>query len=131
LVDRIPVFIDTNFFFVPFRFKVDIFEEFNRILDFSFEIILLSVVQEELVKLTEKNAGKEKREARAALQLARRCKRKEVRAIKGESVDDVILRVAREENGIVATNDKDLRDRLKRENIRIIYLRSKTHLQIS
>lgn len=126
----VPIFIDTNFFFIPFRFKVDIFAEFDRILDTSYEPILLSSVLEELKNIHEKAEGKKKREASAVMELAKRCKMIKSSLIGRESVDDLILRVAKEYNAVVATNDKALRHRLKQEGVRVLYLRAKSHLEI-
>ncbi len=47
-----------------------------------------------------------------------------------ESVDDVILRVASENKLPVATNDSELRKKLRERGIPVIYLREKSKLEV-
>ena len=47
-----------------------------------------------------------------------------------ETVDDFIIRLAREKKCLVATNDVSLRRRLRRENISVIFLRQMKYLQV-
>ncbi|MHC1591660.1 MAG: type II toxin-antitoxin system VapC family toxin [Candidatus Helarchaeales archaeon] len=124
----IPVILDTNFFFIPFKFKVDIFSELDRIIESAYEVILLSPVRNELLKLIKTADGINKRHAKAALTLAERCTLKNVSILEGESVDDLIIRMAKKENAIVGTGDKKLRDRLRKEKIQVICLRARKYL---
>ncbi|MFX0135693.1 MAG: nucleotide-binding protein, partial [Candidatus Hodarchaeota archaeon] len=45
-----------------------------------------------------------------------------------ETIDDFILRIAKEKKCIVATNDKVLKKKLKSQGVPIIYLRQKSYL---
>jgi len=46
----------------------------------------------------------------------------------GEKVDDLLIRAAGEMGGIVATNDRGLRHRLRASGLPVIYSRAKSHL---
>jgi rRNA-processing protein FCF1 len=125
------VILDTNFLFIPFTHKVDIFTEINRIVQQHPEISVLEESLAELEKLIEFEKGKEKDRAKMALQLI---KRKDLKIIKQKDlkrigiskthVDSIILHYA-DPSMIVATQDKALRDALRDKGIPIIYLRKK------
>lgn len=65
------LFVDTNFFLIPWQFKVDIFSEFQQLLVSNYEIIILDKVIDELnsIKNSKKTKGKDKTGAKFALQL--------------------------------------------------------------
>lgn len=123
------VIFDTNFLFLPIQFRVDIFNEIKDLIG-CFEPIVLSVTIEELKKLSVKGSEKTRRQALLAMELTKRCKIIHVDVKFGEKYDDIILRIAKEENCIVATNDRELRRKLRKSNIAVIFLRQKSHLQI-
>ncbi len=123
------VILDSNFLFIPLQFHVDVFEELERITGKRLEPILLSPVYEEVRAIAAKG-GKLGKLAAAALKYAEklRCVGAEVRS--GESVDDLILRVASEWDCPVATNDRELRKRLICAKVTVIYLRQRSHLEV-
>lgn len=123
------VILDSNFLFVPMQFHVDVLEEMKRITGKRTEPILLSPVYEE-VKAIAAKGGKLGKLASAALKYAERLKLVDVDTKPGETVDDLILRLAAEWNCPVATNDRELRKRLRDANITVIYLRQRSHLEI-
>ncbi|MCD6324680.1 hypothetical protein J7L97_00130 [Candidatus Bathyarchaeota archaeon] len=125
----IKVILDSNFLLVPFQFRIDIFEELNNLLGKA-EPIVLSTTLEELKKMVEKRSAKEHMQFSAALKLAENCEILEVKREASESYDDVILRVAGELKIPVATNDAELRKRLRRAGLATIYLRQKSRLVI-
>jgi len=122
------IILDTNFLTIPYQFNIDIFEEIDRVVEGDYELTTLDCVVEELKKL-EKSRGKDAAAARVALTLI---KEKNVKVIKtGEkNVDIKIYRMANK-NTIVATNDKELRQRLKNKNVKVLYLRSKKRIVMS
>ena len=123
------VILDSNFLFVPFQFHVDIFDELEALLG-KYEPVILSTTLEELKSLTKKRSVKMQRQASAVLELVGRCKVVDVEKKPGESYDDIILRIARESKSPVATNDKELRRKLRGEGVAVIFLRQKSHLGI-
>lgn len=128
--EKLKVVIDSNFLFVPSQFHLDIFEELASLLNQRFEPILLSSTQKELQGLTESNSPKMQRQALLALKLAEKCR--VVRVEKGlrETYDDVIVRVAAEWKSPVATNDRQLRRRLRNLGVPVIFLRQTHRLEL-
>ena len=123
------VILDSNFLFVPFQFHVDIFDELEALLG-RYEPIVLSTTLEELKSLTRKRSVKMQRQASAVLELVRRCEVVDVEKKPSESYDDIILRIARKSKSPVATNDKELRRKLRGEGVAVIFLRQKSHLEM-
>ena len=125
----IKVILDSNAFFVPLEFKIDIFEELRRLLNRNVEYILLSPVKHELEILASGKEPKTRRQAFFALQLAQKCKLVTVEG-NGEVTDDVITRIAKSWDTPVFTNDRELRRRLRDISVPVIYLRQKSRLDI-
>lgn len=123
------VILDTNFLLLPFQFKVDIFAEIERLIG-KFEPIVLSTTLNELKKLVDLRSVKTSRLALSAMELVKRCRIIEVDVRSEENYDDVILRIAKENNYIVATNDKLLRRKLRRAGITTIFLRQRAYLDV-
>ncbi|MBS7606366.1 nucleotide-binding protein [Candidatus Bathyarchaeota archaeon] len=123
------VIFDANFLLVPFQFKIDIFDSIEALIG-RFKPIVLSTTLEELKKLSMGKSEKTRRYALSALELAKKCKVINVKAELSESHDDVILRVARDGQFIVATNDSKLRRRLREAGVTTIFLRQKAYLQV-
>ena len=115
----VRVILDANFLFLPVQFHIDIFEGIAALLCRRVELVLPSPVYEEVVRAARRYRGPE----RLAAELARKCKIVEVERLPGESVDDLIVRLAREWRCPVATNDARLRKRLRREGVPVIFLR--------
>lgn len=126
----LPVIIDSNFLFIPLKFRVDIFEELQRLLEGRARCVVPSPVLEEL-KLIEGGAKPSlRRQAAFALSLAERCDRADESLRDGETVDDLIIRLAESWRCPVATNDAKLRRRLRERSIPVIYLRERSHLEL-
>ncbi|MEM1602192.1 MAG: 30S processome protein Utp24 [Candidatus Bathyarchaeia archaeon] len=123
------VIFDTNFLLLPIQFKIDVFSEIEGLIG-RFEPIVLSITVEELRRLLDRGSEKVRRQALSAMSLVERCKIMQANIRPGENYDDVLLRVAKEENCIVATNDRELRRKLRENNITTIFLREKARLQI-
>jgi len=126
----VKVVLDANFFFVPSQFNLDIFEELANLLNQRFELIILSSTQKELQGLAESSSPKKRKQALLALRLAEKCH--VVPAEKGlsETYDDVIVRVAAAWKSPVATNDRELRIRLRNLGVSVIFLRQKQRLEL-
>lgn len=124
------VIFDTNFLFLPIQFKIDIFSEVEGLIG-RFEPIVLSVTIEELKKLSAKGSEKIQRQVLLAMEIAKKCKIIQVDVKPEEKYDDVLLRIAKEKNCIVATNDRILRRKLRENNIATIFLRQGSFLQIN
>ena len=119
------IILDTNFLLIPYQFKVDIFEEIERTADFNYSLNVLDKTIDELNKIIDEQKGKHKEAAKLALSLI---KNKNIKKIKTKEglVDDLQL----EQDAIVATQDKELINRLKQAKKKVIQLRQKKYLII-
>ncbi|MFA7398687.1 MAG: hypothetical protein GX799_04555 [Crenarchaeota archaeon] len=120
------IILDSNAFFVPLKFKLDIFQGIKQLLQCNVEFILLSPIKQELEILAN---VKEHKQAHFALKLAEKCKVVIVEGHK-ENTDDIIVRVAKKWNTPVFTNDRELKRRLRDISVPVIYLRQKSRLYI-
>jgi uncharacterized protein len=129
----IKIYLDTNFLLIPIQFKVDIFTEIERICDFPKEIFVLSQSIDELKKIVEKQKGKDREAAKIAIQIIeRRVKQKSLNITafsKETGVDDILVELA-DKDTIIATQDKELKRRIKEKGGKIIILKSKKYLQL-
>ena len=112
------------------EFKIDIFEELKRLLNRNVEFILLSPVKRELEMLATKDSPKIRREAFFALKLAEKCKYVPVENDEKLTTDDAIVRVAKNWNSPVFTNDRQLKKKLRDISVPVIYVRQKSRLDI-
>jgi len=128
--EPIKVVLDANFFFVASQFNVDVFEELANLLNRHFEPVLLSSTQKELQGLAESSSPKQRKQAQLALRLAEKCRVVSVEKGLMETYDDVVVRVAAEWKSPVATNDRELRKRLRKVGVPVIFLRQKRRLEM-
>ena len=125
--DKREVFIDTNFFMIPFQFNIDILEEFKRILP-NYKLITTKFVLNELNGLKNNSKGKVRLAAGLGLKIAQ-SDEIEVRDIplnEGESVDDALIRISK----VLATNDANLRKKAKKKGIPLVILRQRKYLAV-
>jgi rRNA-processing protein FCF1 len=109
---------------------VDIFEELANLANRRVELVLLSPVYAE-IKALSRREGKQGKMATAVLEyLQDTTTLVDVTIMPGESVDDILVRLADEWKCPVATNDRRLRVRLRHINIPVIYLRQKAYLEV-
>jgi uncharacterized protein len=129
------IYIDTNFMLIPSNFKVDIFQEIDRLCDFKYKIVILDKTIDELNKIIETQKGKHKTAASLALQLIQKKKIDKSLTIQKtsskEDVDNILISIAKKQKIIVATQDKDLKRHLKKEHTKIIDLRRQQYLVIT
>jgi rRNA-processing protein FCF1 len=124
------VILDSNFLFMPLRFGVDIFGELEGLLGPSVVCLVPAVVLAELEVLRDSASPSFLREIDFALELAARCRVLEGDRLEGESVDDLILRLAMDGGYLVATNDSELRRRLRVEGVSVVFLRQRAFLEV-
>ena len=125
--DKREVFIDTNFFMIPFQFNIDILEEFKRILP-NYKLVTTKFVLNELIGLKNNSKGKVRLAAGLGLNIAQ-SDESEVRDIPlndGESVDDALIRISK----VLATNDANLRKKAKKKGIPLVILRQRKYLAV-
>ena len=112
------IVLDTNIILDSIKFKVDLFTEIDKICDFPYKIAIIDKTLEEL---------ENKRNSRLALELI---KKKDINIIKTDEgyVDNILLRL--DNNHIIATNDKELKTKLKKLHKKIITLRQKKYFML-
>lgn len=127
------ILLDTNFLLIPAQFRVDIFQEIDRLITQKYDLITLPHIINELNEFGKKSR-KNQNEARIALELAKKCKIMETNSdfplISSNGVDDIILKLAIKNRWIVATNDAALRKKLRSQQLPTITLRNKAYLII-
>ncbi|MBT3408048.1 hypothetical protein HOK68_03635 [Candidatus Woesearchaeota archaeon] len=130
----IEIIIDTNFWTIPFVFRVDILEQIDQIMHEPYNINVLEDSLKELNQLKNKGSGKDSNAAKMALSwIDDLIKRKALKILKVPSnllVDDQIIKIASTENVYVATQDKELSNKLKKIGTKLIKLRQKNRLEI-
>ena len=121
----LPIIIDTNFLLIPAQFGIDVFLEAERLLERRVKyLILKSVANEIRMKLDDKGF-------KIAAELAKQCKLIEVdTSMKGLSVDEQLLEYTALVNGVLATNDRDLREKARTRGIPVIFLRGKKRIAL-
>ncbi len=127
---NLKIILDSNAFFVPQKFKIDIFTELRKLLNRNFEMILLSKVKLELESLSKKGSPIMRKKAAYALKLAESIKDWEADSLSSTPTDDVIMQKAKEWKALVFTNDKELKKRLRDISVPVIYVRQKSRLEI-
>jgi rRNA-processing protein FCF1 len=128
--EKLKVILDSNALFVPLQFKIDVFSDLKRLLNRSYELILLSSVKRELEALSRKGSPKIRKNASYALKLAEKCRYVEVDFPASMLTDDVIVKIAEEWKSPVFTNDRQLKQRLRDISVPVIYVRQKSRLEI-
>lgn len=124
------IILDTNFLLIPIEFKVDIFDEIDRISTFNYKLYIIDKTLDELDNIIEKQRGKSKEAARFAKQLIKLKKLETINTKEDDEVDKIILDTVNKDEYIVATQDKLLKKKLMEKKIPIIILRQKKHLKI-
>lgn len=125
----VKVILDSNFLMVPFQFNLDVFQEIEFLLQKKVDFIVPSAVKSELTGLSARG-GEGAAEASLALQLASRCRVVEVTLESNETVDDAIVKASQKLGAVVATNDIELKNRLKLLKVPVVYLRDKSKLEV-
>jgi rRNA-processing protein FCF1 len=119
------VILDSSAILMLFEYSINLEDELTQLLG-KFKIILPSPIVDELKILSESGDGKKRQKAKAALRLI---KRYDIVDVEG-SGDDSIIILANKINGIVVTNDRELRKRIKDLSLGVIFLRGKKKLAL-
>ena len=120
------VAFDTNMLLSIKRFRVDVFSEAGKLLGKT-EFLVPKQVWEELGKAS-KRKGRIRAEAGVAMELMDKKKVKVVE-IEAKNADEALKKMAPE--AIIATNDKELKNSVKKLNGKVLYLRQKKFLELS
>ncbi len=118
------VILDTNFLIIPYTMGIDIFSELERICGVC-DLYIVDKTMDELTNIINTQKGKDRDAAKIALSLIENKGIISLKTEKNKIVDDLIVDIAENGEFIVATNDKELRNRLK---CKTIILKSKKFL---
>jgi len=124
------IFLDTNFLIYCAKQKLDFAREIERIFPKS-RLFLLSSVRDELRSLFKTEKGRSKETVELALQIVDNLKSKGIISEKkseSDSADDALAGFDNV-NSIIATMDKELKERFK--NAKILTIRQKRYLFLS
>ena len=119
------VILDSSAIFMLFEFSINLESELTRLLG-KYHIVIPKPILEEIKLLSEKGKGKKRLIAKPALELIKRYEIVDTPDVK--TGDDAVLYLAQHFSGIVVTNDRELRKRVKKASLQTIFLRSKKHL---
>lgn len=108
------VILDTNFILTCLKYKVDIIEELKKLCHFPYEVFILDKTIDEI---------KGKPLEKLALIFAK--KFNIIKTNSQKSVDDLLLE---QKGAIIATQDKALKEKLKKAKMPIIILRKRKYL---
>ena len=132
------IVLDTNFLLIPAQFRVDIFAELERICDFNYEVCVLEETVKELEGLASDKSCrlKDRNAAKLGIQLIKAMDVSVVRQQRKvfKSADKAILDFATamskagDKPVILATQDRELRDKLAAKGVAVIVLRQKQYL---
>ncbi len=120
---RRTVVLDSSSILMLFEFSINLEGELTRLLG-KFRVLIPRPIFDELIFLSKHGKGKKKYNSKPALDLI---KNYEISEAEGKG-DDSVLFLAKKLNGIVVTNDKNLRKRAKDIHLKTIYLREKSKL---
>lgn len=124
------VVLDTSILMLAAEHRIDLFGEISRLIPMAHKCVILTSVYNELNNMINSKSGKEKLLAKVALKIAGNCE--VVNFEDNKIADDSILEFAKGNVGkvIVATNDAELRRKLRMLSIPVIYVRGFNHLEM-
>jgi rRNA-processing protein FCF1 len=109
------IILDTDFILNAVRNKIDVEKEFSRVLEQRIEIYYLDKTIEEL---------KDKKDEKIALLLIKRFKK--IKTPCNDIVDNLILALPKEYS--VATQDRELKEKLKKRKIGVFTIRQNKYI---
>lgn len=130
------VLLDTNALLLPHQSRIDIFAELER-LGFGKPLVPKAVLRE-LGSIAATGSPRDRTAARIGMELATTRSeilpdeigedlRRSRKVLPGEgTVDDLLVRLGAERGAAVLTNDKELKKRLKKAGVALVYPKRKT-----
>lgn len=118
------IILDTNFILLPTEYRVDIFSEIKRLFHENIQIFVLEKSMQELNDISLKGRQKERLQVKLAKELLKTQNIKILSIDQEKGVDDILVDLSKT-GYIIATQDKELRRRIKHK---IIILRQGRYL---
>lgn len=116
--------------------QIDIISELDRLVKREYELVALSGIITELQGLLSKSEKEGRVRLRKKVEFALEfLKTAQIKIFKeellsSEPIDEYIIRVAKKKDFIVATNDQELRRKLREEHIAVVFVRQKSYLAV-
>ena len=124
------ILFDTNFLLIPLRFGVDIFKEAERVFNQLPKYYVTRSVLKEIAILKQNASPSFVKDLCFAEKIAEKCIVLDMEADDDETVDESILRIAKEKGLVVGTTDTDLKRKLREVGIKVLVLRQKKYLEL-
>lgn len=120
------VFLDSNFCTLPFQRRIDVVESIKSLIP-NVEILVPDFIISELEKISVKE-----KTARMALKFIDENEDIDVfwTGLNPKNIDSALLSLGEEHKAVIATNDKKLRVRLKKNGIKSVFLRQNSVLSL-
>jgi rRNA-processing protein FCF1 len=123
------IILDTNFLVDCLGWKVDFFSELERILPYNYKLAVVDKSVDELDSIAKEAKGGDKIGARLAKQVIAKGRISIIKTDRKGYTDTLILRAAGRDT-IIATQDQELKRRLKAKGIPVVVIRQKRFLEI-
>jgi len=108
---------------------IPIFDLIENALNTKCKFVVITPVLNEIQKLSKSHSMKKSRAAKFALEvISMYCNIEKFHTLAGESVDQALVRAAKEMKALIATNDKELRRILRKKGIPHVYYRESEKL---
>jgi len=127
---QLYVLLDSNFLMLPSVKRINVLSELDRVLGRSYKLLTINHVVEELERLASLGRPSERRRAKLALMLMKEWNVEVVGVPLQAKVDDAIAEASSKRGWVVATNDRELRRRLKELGVPTVYLRGGKRLTL-
>jgi rRNA-processing protein FCF1 len=126
------IVLDTNFLLSCLNFQVDILSEFERIFPELHRLVVPYEVIEELEKLQRTQKALAPRVSLANDFIKKHCeviRQSHAGTTSTIRVDDIILALTKKLQGLIATNDRELRKKARTIGISTVFLRERAYLE--
>lgn len=122
-----PIIFDTNFLFVTFDFKIDIISELKKVTGGNYNLFIYEGTIDELMSI-ERKREKNKKFLPLIIKMLHLYNFKIIKSNE-KYIDNQILSNLNQDI-LIATNDKELRQKIWKKNFRVLYLRQKQYLEV-
>jgi rRNA-processing protein FCF1 len=111
--------------------KIDLVTETERVLSTKFiPIVLTGTISEIRDVLKRASGGKRKKELTLVLQIAEKFNKLNYFPLDNEDMDEVVFRAAKKLKAVVACNDYELRKKLVKAGVPVLFVRGKSHMEL-
>jgi len=112
------IILDTSFILTGLKFRIDIFSELEKVCDFPYKLYVIDKTLDEL---------KNKPASKLALDLIKAKSIEIIKTKKDRNVDRLMLEIVDKEY-LVATQDRELKKKIKNKGIKVITIRQRKYL---